>query len=214
MERNAGLMVQTQMETEMEMEIQAEQLPQQQQIQLHLPPLPPLPPLPQLPSPPPPKKRYWVNSVSNKYLLNRFMRLQDDRLTIAAMMIELAERAERNVFLQELLRKVRLPAPYDVFEYKRGNAKRKGHWARWAYTRDFPTPAQLEARINVAELSHSLFGTKGNIDRDNDTTIARINYIVGEELRGKKIVRDEDKEERKKLSRIVEIAGVLVQPTP
>lgn len=193
MGRNAGIMVQTQIE----MEIRTEQLPQQQVQQ-----------------PPPPKKRYWVNAVSTEYLLNRFSRFNDDRLTTAAMMIELAERAERNVFLQELLRKIRLPYPYDVFEYKRGNAKRKGHWARWAYTRDFPTPAQLEARIQVAELSHSLFGTKGNVERDNDTTIARINYIVGEELRGKKIVSDEETEERKKLSRIVEIAGVMVELIP
>jgi hypothetical protein len=166
------------------------------------------------PQPPTPKKRYWVNAVSTEYLLNRLSRFQDDRLTIAAIMVELADRAERNAFLQELLRKIRMPKPFDTFEYKRGNPHRKGHWAKRAYTRDFPTPAQLEARIHVAELSHSLFGTKGNMERDNDTRIARINYIVGEELRGKKIVSDEEKEEQKKLSRIVEISGMFVQLIP
>lgn len=178
-------------------ETQADQLYQQQVQAQAQPPLP----LSQ------PKKRYWVNAVSTEYLLNRLSRFRDDRLTTAAMMVELAERAERNTFLQELLRKIRMPEPFDTFEYKRGNARRKGHWARRAYTRDFPTPAQLEARIQVAELSHELYGTKGNVDRDNDTTIARINYIVGEELRGKKIVSDKEKEERKKLSRIVEISA-------
>lgn len=161
-----------------------------------------------------PKKRYWVNAVSTEYLLNRLSRSQDDRLTIASMMVELADRAERNIFLQELLRKIKMPQPFDTFEYKRGNVRRKGHWARRAYTRDFPTPAQLEARIRVAELSHSLSGTKGNVERDNDTKIARINYIVGEELRGKKLVSDDEREERKKLSRIVEISGMFVQLTP
>ena len=52
------------------------------------------------------------------------------------------------------------------------------------------------------------------MERDNDTKIARINYIVGEELRGKKLVSDDEREERKKLSRIVEISGMFVQLTP
>jgi hypothetical protein len=160
------------------------------------------------------KKRYWVEAVSTEYLFNRLSNFKDDRLTTAAMMIELAERAERNVMLQELLRKLRMPEPFDIFEYKRGNKHRKGHWARRAYTREFPTPAQAEARLQMAELTHALFGTKGNMERDNDTTIARINYIVGEELRGKKIVSDEVKEERKKLSRMVEIAGEVVEIVP
>jgi len=160
------------------------------------------------------KKRYWINDVSTEYLLNRLSRLQDDRLTIASMMVELADRAERNIFLQELLRKIKMPQPFDIFEYKRGNVRRKGHWARRAYTRDFPTPAQLEARIQISELSHELSGTKGNVERKNDTIIARLNYIVGEELRGKRFVSDEEKEERKKLSRIVEMSGVLVQLVP
>ena len=160
------------------------------------------------------KKRHWINEVSTEYLLNRLSRLQDDRLTIASMMVELADRAERNIFLQELLRKIKMPQPFDIFEYKRGNVRRKGHWARRAYTRDFPTPAQLEARIQISELSHELSGTKGNVERKNDTIIARLNYIVGEELRGKRFVSDEEKEERKKLSRIVEMSGVLVQLVP
>jgi hypothetical protein len=130
------------------------------------------------------------------------------------MMVELADRAERNIFLQELLRKIKMPQPFDTFEYKRGNERRKGHWARRAYTRDFPTPAQLEARIQISELSHELSGTKGNVERKNDTIIARLNYIVGEELRGKRFVSDEEKEERKKLSRTVEMSGVLVQLVP
>jgi hypothetical protein len=196
---NTGLMAQMQAQTQAQTEIYEEP---QQQVQLPQQPLPP------------PRKRYWVNAVSTEYLLNRLSRFRDDRLTTAAMMVELAERAERNVFLQELLRKIRMPEPFDTFEYKRGNPQRKGHWARRAYTREFPTLAQLEARLQVAELSHSLFGTKGNMERDNDTTIARINYIVGEELRGRKIVSDEEKEERKKLSRIVEISGMFVQLIP
>ncbi len=161
-----------------------------------------------------PKKQYWVKAVSTEYLLNRLSRFKDDRLTVASIMVELADRAERNVFLQELLRKIKMPQPFDIFEYKRGNLRKKGHWARRAYTRDFPTPAQLEARIRISELSQLLSGTKGNVERNNDTKIARLNYIVGEELRGKRFVSDEDKEEKKKLSRIVEMSGVLVQLIP
>lgn len=160
------------------------------------------------------KKRHWVNEASTEYLLNRLSRLQDDRLTVASMMVELADRAEKNIFLQELLRKIKMPQPFDTFEYKRGNVRRKGHWARRAYTRDFPTPAQLKARIQVAELSHELSGTKGNVERNNDTKIARINYIVGEEMRGKKFVSDEETAEQKKLSRIVEMSGMSVQLVP
>jgi hypothetical protein len=196
MGRNAGLMSQEQIIAQI-----IRPLEPQQQVQ------------PLLPSPPA-NKRHWINNVSTEYLLNRLSRLQDDRLTIASMMVELADRAERNIFLQELLRKIKMPQPFDTFEYKRGNERRKGHWARRAYTRDFPTPAQLEARIQVAELSHELSGTKGNVERKNDTIIARLNYIVGEELRGKRFVSDEEKEERKKLSRTVEMSGVLVQLVP
>jgi hypothetical protein len=193
MGRNVGLMAQT----EAQIEIPEEP---QQQVQ---------------PQPPPQaNKQYWIKSVSTEYLLNRLSRLQDDRLTIASIMVELADRAERNIFLQELLRKIKMPQPFDTFEYKRGNERRKGHWARRAYTRDFPTPAQLEARIRVAEISHELSGTKGNVERNNDTKIARINYIVGEKLRGKRFVSNAEKEEQKKLSRIVEMSGVLVQLIP
>lgn len=162
----------------------------------------------------PPKKRPWINAVSTEYLLNRLSKFQDDELTTISIMLELAKRSQRDLFLQELLRKIKLPPPYDVFEYRRGNEQRKGYWARRAYIRDFPTPAQLETMIRFGELSYSLYGTKGNVERHKDTTIARINYIVGEELRGKKIVGDEEKEERKNLSRVVEMSGVLVQLVP
>lgn len=152
-----------------------------------------------------PTKRYWVEAVSTEYLFNRLSRFKDDRLTTAAMMIELAERAERNVLLAELLRKINMPPPFDIFEYKRGNPTRKGHWAIRAYTREFPTPAQAEARLRVAELSHALTGTKGNVDRDNDTRIARINSIVGDQMRGMKFISDEDKEEKRKEIKIIKM---------
>jgi hypothetical protein len=161
-----------------------------------------------------PKKKHWIKTERTEYLVNRLSKFQDDELTTISLMVELGDRAKRNIFLEELLRKIRLPSPYDVFEYRRGHGRRKGYWARRAYTRDFPTLAQLEARIQVAELSYLLFGTKGNVERDNGTTIARINHIVGEELRGKKIVSDEEKEERKNLSRVVEMSGVLIQLIP
>jgi hypothetical protein len=198
MGRNNRLMAQEQVQTQAQTERPTEP---QQQVQ------------PLLPSPPV-NKRYWITEVSTEYLLNRLSRFKDDRLTIASIMVELADRAERNTFLQELLRKIKMPQPFDIFEYKRGNLRRKGHWARRAYTRDFPTPAQLEARIQISEISHELSGTKGNVKRNNDTIIPRLNYIVGEELRGKKYVSDEEKEEKKKLSRIVEMSGVLVQLIP
>jgi hypothetical protein len=188
-------MVQEQTQTEVKMERLAEQA----QLPLQSSPV---------------NKRYWINNVSTEYLLKRLSRLQDDRLTIASIMVELADRAERNIFLQELLRKLKMPQPFDTFEYKRGNVRKKGHWSRRAYTRDFPTPAQLEARIQMSELSHELSGIKGNVERNNDTKIARLNYIVGEELRGKRFVSDEEKEEKIKLSRIVEMSGFLVQLIP
>lgn len=129
-----------------------------------------------------------------------------DRMEVARVLVELAENAERNPMLQEILRKIKLPPPYDVMEYRKpGN--RKGFWARIPYTREHPSEGELETRLAFSEVAYSMFGTKGTVERPDGTRIARLNYLQGEIMRGMNVVSDDQKAEKQRqkvMERIVE----------
>lgn len=140
-----------------------------------------------------------------RYLLKQ-VQTPKDRMEIARVLVELAENAENNPMLQETLRKIKLPPPYDVMEYrKRGNSK--GYWARIPYTREHPSEGEVETRLTFSEIAYSLFGTKGTVERQDGTRIARLNHIQGEIMRGMKVVSEDEKTEKqrqKAMDRIVE----------
>ena len=129
-----------------------------------------------------------------------------DRMEVARVLVELAENAENNPMLQETLKKIKLPPPYDIMEYRKpGN--RKGFWARIPYTREHPSEGELETRLAFSKVAYSLFGTNGTVERPDGTRIARLNYLQGEIMRGMKVVSDAKKTERnrqKVMERIVE----------
>jgi len=131
-----------------------------------------------------------------RYLLKQ-VQAPKDRMEIARVLVELAENAENNPMLQETLRKIKLPPPYDVLEYrKRGNSK--GYWARIPYTREHPSEGELETRLAFSEIAYSLFGTKGVVERPDGTRIARLNYLQGEIMGGMMVVSEDEKAERQK----------------
>lgn len=138
-----------------------------------------------------------------RYLL-RQVQAPKDRMEIARVLVELAENAENNPMLQETLRKIKLPPPYDVLEYrKRENSK--GYWARIPYTREHPSMGELETRLAFSEIAYSLFGIKGTVERPDGTRIARLNHLQGDVMRGMKFVSEDEKTEklrRKMMERI------------
>lgn len=143
--------------------------------------------------------------VRTRYLLKQ-VQTPKDRMEIARVLVELAENAENNSMLQETLRKIKLPPPYDVLEYRKpGN--RKGYWARIPHIREHPSAGEVETRLAFSEIAYSLFGTKGAIERSDGTRIGRLNYLQGEILRGMRFVSEDEKAERqrqKAMERIVE----------
>lgn len=134
-----------------------------------------------------------------------------DRMEVARVLVELAENAERNPMLQEILRKIKLPPPYDVMEYRKPG-KRKGFWARIPYTREHPSEGELETRLAFSEIAYSLFGTNGTVERQDSTRIAKLNYLQGEIMRGMKFVSDDKKTERQR-QRVMERIIEAVAPT-
>ena len=140
-----------------------------------------------------------------RYLL-RQVQAPKDRMELARVLVELAENAENNPMLQETLRKIKFPPPYDVLEYRKP-VNKKGYWARIPYTREHPSEVELETRLTFSEVAYSLFGTKGTVERPDGTRIARLNHIQGEIMRGMKVVSEDEKTEkqkRKAMDRIVE----------
>lgn len=140
-----------------------------------------------------------------RYLLKQ-VQAPKDRMEIARVLVELAENAENNPMLQETLKKIKLPPPYDVLEYrKRENSK--GFWARIPHTREHPSEGEVETRLAFSEIAYSMFGTKGVVERPDGTRIARLNYLQGEIMHGMKVVSEDEKAERQKqraMERIVE----------
>ncbi|MBU3967578.1 MAG: hypothetical protein KKG76_09415 [Euryarchaeota archaeon] len=131
-----------------------------------------------------------------------------DRIGIARVLVELASRAEHNPTLQEVLAKIRLPSPFNVVEYVRPGDRRKGYWARIPYTREHPSVAQVQARLEFSKINFSLFGTKGTVERPDGTRIGRVNLIVGDLMRSQRIVSEEEKADRQKQKAIERIAAV------
>lgn len=127
-----------------------------------------------------------------------------DRMEFARVLVALAENAENNPMLQEILSKMKLPPPYDVLEYRRPGNK-KGFWARIPYTREHPSEGELKARLAFSEIAYSMFGTKGTVERPDGTRIARLNYLQGEIMRGMNVVSGKaEKQKQKVLERIVQ----------
>jgi len=140
-----------------------------------------------------------------RYLLKQ-VQAPKDRMEIARVLVDLAENAENNPMLQETLRKIKFPAPYDVLEYRKGENS-KGYWVRIPYTREHPSKGELETRLAFSEIAYSLFGTKGTVERPDGTRIARLNHLQGEVMRGMKAVSEDEraeKQKRKAMERIVE----------
>lgn len=119
--------------------------------------------------------------------------------------MELADRAEHNVMLREILKKTVLPPPFNVFEYIKPK-NRRGYWSRKPYWREYPTKAQLQARLQFSKISYSLFGTKGTFERADGTRIGRVNQLAGDMMRHRKIINKEEQEETKKQKAIERIA--------
>lgn len=147
-------------------------------------------------------------ALANQQLLKKIQTLED-KMEIAAILVELANRAENNPMLQEMLKKIKLHPPFDVLEYIKPR-NRKGFWARKPYWREHPTMPQLQARLEFSELSYSLYGLKGTVERQNSdhTRIPYNSYLVGELMRGKKFVSEEKLAARRRQKILERIARV------
>jgi hypothetical protein len=143
--------------------------------------------------------------ITNKQLLKQLY-AQTDRMSLAAILVELAERAENNPMLQEILRKIKLPPTFDTLEYiKPGN--RKGYWARKPCWREHPTVNQREARLRFSKINYSLYGIKGIIVRPDGTRISQVNALAGELMKDAgRIASNGEREARKKRELIERIA--------
>ncbi len=146
--------------------------------------------------------------LTNQQLLKQIQTLED-RIEIAAVLVELADCAENNPVLQKILRKIKLRPPFSVLEHIKPH-NRKGFWARKPCWREHPTIPQLQARLEFSELSYSLYGLKETIKRhDSDRTrIPCDSYLIGELMRGKKFVSEEEIAERHRQRIIERIAKV------
>ncbi len=141
-----------------------------------------------------------------QHLFNKLQTARD-RIEIARVLVELAARAERNPTLQEVLRKIELPAPYNILKYTSPGDRRKGYWGRIPYTRDFPSINQVQARLEFSKINYALFGTKGTVERPDGTRIGRVNFMAGELMRARKIVSEgerADRQRRKAIERLMQ----------
>lgn len=143
-------------------------------------------------------------SVTTQQLL-RQIQITGNRIKLAEILIELADRAENNPGLQQILRKITLPPPFNALEYiKPGN--RKGYWARKPYWREHPTANQLEARLRFSVINYHLYGTKGTVKRKDGTRIGLVNQLASDLMRRRKIVSAGELAERRKQKLIDRIA--------
>lgn len=134
-----------------------------------------------------------------------------NRVMIAIILVELADRAERDQMLQEMLHKIIPPPPLEKLEYVRPHEFRgtytKGYWRRVRYTLDMPTIPMAEHRLAVSKLAYSLFGTKGTVERPDSTQITQVAHSVGEKFRGIRYTTDEEMAERKRRRAVERMAG-------
>lgn len=135
-----------------------------------------------------------------------------NRVMIAVILVELADRAERDPLLQEELHMIIPPPPLDNLEYVRphgfrGTSYTKGYWRRVPYTINMPTIPMAEHRLAVSKESYSLFGTKGVVVRPDGTQITRVAHTIGEKFQGVRYSTDEELAERKKRRTVERMAG-------
>ena len=133
------------------------------------------------------------------------LKTSEDRYEIAKAMLDLADRAERNPLLQEILKKLKLRPPFDIFEYVKCY-NRKGFWRRSPINPDHPTVAQAEFQLRASQIHTSLFGIKGTVERLDGTRIPLEVHLASEKMRGMKFTSDAEKEERKRNKAIERIA--------
>jgi len=134
--------------------------------------------------------------VTTQQLL-QVIQTSENKIKVAESLVELAERAENNHMLQQLLRRITPPPPFNSLEYiKPGN--RKGCWAKKPYWREHPTEAQLEARLRFSEVNYFLYGTKGTVQRPDGTQTGLVNHLAGQLMRSKKTLNEKKLAERKK----------------
>lgn len=130
---------------------------------------------------------------------------------IAVILVELADRAERDQMLQEILHKIIPPHPLDNLEYVRPHEFKgtytKGYWRRVRYTLDMPTISMAEHRLAISKQAYSMFGIKGTVERQDGTQITRVAHIISEKFRGVRYMTEEKLAERKKRRVVERMAG-------
>lgn len=135
-------------------------------------------------------------AITTNQLL-RWVQTSKDKMKVAEILIQLAGRAENNTMLQQQLKRITLPPPFDMLEYMK-HSNRKGYWRRKPYWQEHPTVNQLEARLRFSEINYALYGIKGAVERQDGTRIGRLNQLVGDLMQGKKIVSTEELANRKR----------------
>jgi len=134
-----------------------------------------------------------------------------NRVMIAIILVELADRAERDPLLQEELYMTIPPPPLDNLEYVRPHdfkgSYTKGYWRRVRYTLDMPTMPMAEHRFAVSKFSYSMFGTKGVVERPDGTQIPLPAHALGETFRGVRYMTDEEIADRKRRRAVERMAG-------
>ena len=140
-----------------------------------------------------------------------------NRVMIAIILIELADRAERDPLLQEMLHMIKPPPPMDDFEYVRphikpGNLKKRsahvaGYWRRVQPNYVFPTIPQAEHRLAVSKYGYSLFKTKGVKVLPDGRQISRVVHSIGEKFRGVRYTTEEERAEKKRRRTVERMAG-------
>lgn len=143
--------------------------------------------------------------VTTKQLF-RQIQTTGNRIKLAEILVELADRAENNPSLQQILKKMLLPPPFNTMEYIKPR-NRKGYWARKPYWREHPTANQLEARLRFSMINYHLYGTKGTVKRQDGTRIGLANQLAGDLMRRSKIVSAEELAEKRKRKVIERIAS-------
>lgn len=135
-----------------------------------------------------------------------------NRVMIAVILVELADRAERDPLLQEELHMTIPPPPLDDLEYVRphgfrGSSYTKGYWRRVRYTLEMPTIPMAEHRLAVSKVSYSLFGINGIVERPDGTQITRVAHTLGEKFWGVRYSTEEEMAERKRRRAVERMAG-------
>lgn len=151
-----------------------------------------------------------MGKLKRDQLLRMLQASIHNRVMIAIILVELADRAERDPLLQEELHMIIPPPPLDNLEYVRPHIQRtytKGYWRRVRYNLEMPTIPWAESMLALSEHAYSLFGTKGVITRPDGTQINRVVHALGEKFRGVRYVTDEELVERKRRRAVERMAG-------